>query len=119
MESNTLKGKKGEDIACDFLQDKNYEILERNYRNGRDEIDIIAFAQGTVAFVEVKYRENDKYGLPEESISSEKMERLAACAKAYMMDANKNFPNKRFDVISILKLKDSYDITHFEDAFWP
>lgn len=119
METNIEKGKAGEQKAEDYLKKKGYDILARNYRAGRDEIDIIAFAQGTIVFVEVKYRTSDKYGMPEDSIDSEKMQRIAACAKSYMMDKNQNFPNKRFDVISIIEKDGSVDIEHIEDAFWP
>jgi len=70
MNRNKLIGQKGENLATDYLLKNNFEILDRNYREGRIEIDIIAKKNKCLYFIEVKTRTNLNYGYPEESVKS-------------------------------------------------
>ena len=71
-------GKMGEDMAVELLVAAGYDIIERNYRYGKGEIDIIALDRetGYTAFIEVKTRTTDTYGHPEEGVTPKKLERL-------------------------------------------
>ena len=70
-------GLKGEILATDFLIKKGYAILARNWRHGREEIDLIAWQNNVIVFVEVKARNSNHFGFPEEAVSSSKQERMA------------------------------------------
>lgn len=111
--TNTEIGRRGEQQALNFLKDKNYEILETNYRFGRNEIDIIASYKHTIVFIEVKFRKNNLFGNPEEFVSVAQAERVHLAAEQYTFE--KNWSNNiRFDIIAITS---TLEILHFEDAF--
>lgn len=109
----------GEKIAQDFLiTNKNYSILETNWRFSRAEIDIIAKDSDTLVFVEVKTRSTDFFGKPEEFINSYKVSLIQDAANEYMKKINYQWAI-RFDIISILMNKDgTHQLEHFEDAWW-
>lgn len=111
-------GKEGEEIATAHLIKEGYKILARNYRSGRAEIDIIASIEDWIVIVEVKTRETDKYGNPEESIGTGKINMLAQGAEDFMLDRDLH-NNVRYDVISIIKNQYKTDVHHMVDAFWP
>ena len=113
-------GRKGEQIALDFLQEKSYQLLERNWRFSHAEIDLILKDGEVLVFVEVKTRSYDFYGKPEESITPKK-ERLIADAAAVYMEHIGHEWEIRFDIVSILlnEQKNKLVIEHFEDAFFP
>jgi putative endonuclease len=113
MSKNLISGKRGEEIAGDYLAGKGYEILERNYRYKRSEIDIISQSGKTLVFVEVKFRTGDFYGNPELAVGSKKKEQVLIAADNYIFENNWN-GQVRFDVISILQ---NNSIEHFEDVF--
>ena len=113
-------GDKGEDLAAEFLTEKGYEIIERNYRYGHGEIDIIAMdnEQTQLVFVEVKSRHNLDYGYPEEQISKGKQKQIRKIAEAYLYEKEIEGVDCRVDVVAILfqGKKDPY-INHIENAF--
>lgn len=111
-------GKEGEEIATAHLIKEGYKILARNYRSGRAEIDIVASIEDWIVIVEVKTRETDKYGNPEESIGTGKINMLAQGAEDFMLDRDLH-NNVRYDIISIIKNKYKTDVHHMVDAFWP
>jgi len=114
--TNHIKiGSKGEKLACDFLEKKGYRILEKNWRSGRFEIDIIAEEKNTVIFVEVKTRTNDYYGFPEESVNETKQEHILQAAEDYVIRNNIN-NEIRFDIVSIIMSRNVQKIYHIEDA---
>ena len=78
-------GKKGEDIAVDYLQTKGYTVIERNFRKNYAELDVIALYQDTLVFIEVKSRTSDTFGLPIESISPHKIKSLIQTAQLYKL----------------------------------
>lgn len=118
MSKHNELGKEGEILAQIFLQNLGYIILKTNYRIGYKEIDIIAKDKNTIVFVEVKYRSNKQYGMPEDFVSYAKKEHIKAAAQRYM-DNIKDLTPSRFDVISILHLPGTEpSIFHFKDAFY-
>jgi putative endonuclease len=116
MAQHNSFGIQGEDIAVDYLRRKGYVILDRNWRSGHKEIDIIARHGDVVVFVEVKMRANDFYGRPEDAVTRQKMHRLVLAADAYIryyaIDAE-----VRFDVVSITGSVTKPYIRHYEGAF--
>lgn len=111
-------GKEGEELAAKYLIDKGYNVLVRNYRSGRSEIDILAQKDDWLIVVEVKTRETDTYGDPEESVGSGKMNMLMQGVESYMME-NDIDCQVQYDIISIILNQYKREITHLEDAFWP
>lgn len=111
-------GALGEQIAVDFLKNKNYDILERNWRFKKAEIDIIARHNETLIFIEVKTRSYDYFGRPEEFVTSHKEQLISEAANEYMIQINYDWAI-RFDIISIIyKNENNFEIEHFEDAWW-
>jgi putative endonuclease len=111
-------GAHGEDIAIDYLRRKGYTILDRNWRSGHKEIDIVARHDDTVVFVEVKARANTFYGNPEDAVTRRKMHLLVLAADAYLR-YNAIDMEVRFDVITITGTVDKPFIRHYERAFRP
>lgn len=114
---NQEKGKLGEHYAADFLQQKGFELIAQNYRQGRKEIDLIAKKENVLHFVEVKTRKNDDFGLPEAFVSEAQATRIAEAADHFLESiAWTGFI--QFDIISILLDKEEIkEIVHLEDVF--
>ena len=111
-------GKLGEDLATEYLIKKGYQILERNWRSGHKEIDIIALDETTLVVVEVKTRKSDDYGDPEIAVGKSKQQLLIWAADAYVRK-NQLDVDVRFDIVSIVFTDDEPEIEHIEDAFIP
>ena len=111
-------GKQGEDLAVQYLLDKGYEILERNWRNVHKEIDIIAKDGKELVIVEVKTRKSNNYGEPDLAVNKQKQRLLIYAANAYIFRNNLDI-NTRFDIISIVFNDGEPVIDHIEDAFLP
>ena len=109
-------GKRGEDEAFRLLKSEGYQILERNYRFKRSEIDLIAEKDGILVFIEVKVRSNNSFGFPESFVSDNQINHILAAAEEYQYQKNWN-GNIRFDIISIEGKNNDLKITHFKDAF--
>jgi putative endonuclease len=118
MAFHNILGNTGERLAVQFLINKQYQILETNYRYLKAEIDIIAMVHNQLVFIEVKTRSETKYGLPQEAVSKKKQNLLIEAAHYYITH-HKILAEARFDVIAIIKNKDAASITHIEDAFYP
>lgn len=94
-------GTEGEVLAAEFLKAKGYLILERNYRFGRGEIDIVAKEGSDLVFIEVKSRRSARYGAPEESITLKKESQLKKVADGYLLERGIENQSCRFDVVTI------------------
>lgn len=112
-------GDEGEDLAALYLESKGFTILERNYFFERAEVDIVAYDETCIVFVEVKFRSSTRYGEPEDFVSEEKIEHIYKAAEAWLYERKMDGTPVRFDVVSIIR-KDNHapDIRHFENAFW-
>lgn len=113
------KGRDGEELAAAYLESKGYLISDRNYRFGRNaEVDIVAFDEIQVIFVEVKKRTSIRFGQPEESVTPQKIAKIKRAAEAWIYERRMDTALIRFDVITILqKGNEAPDIRHIEDAF--
>ena len=116
MRTNQDFGKAGEDLAVELLVKKGYRILDRNWRSGHKEIDIIAMDGNTLVAVEVKTRKTNKFGEPDIAVGAIKQRLLVWAADAYVRYHNLDV-DVRFDVISIVMTDTSQIIEHIEDAF--
>ena len=101
-------------LACKYLEDKGYKIIERNYRCYKGEIDIIAKDGDYIVFVEVKYRTKNSFGYSAEAVNVHKQQIIYKVAQNYLCRYYKNIePPCRFDVIAI----DDMNINHIFNAF--
>lgn len=107
----------GEDLACEFLIKKGYKILERNFRKGYGEIDIIALDKNVLVFIEVKTRSSRKFGTPFEQIAPYKVRALERTALFYKKLHPQLPDSLRIDAIAVEL--DSYNnknnIEHMEN----
>jgi putative endonuclease len=111
-------GRIGEDLACDALRKKGYEIIDRGYRLFRGELDIIARDGRTLVFVEVKTRADESFGRPEEAVTPAKQRQVRRIARGYLLEHPCGEAGCRFDVISVLyRGPDDVRLEHFIDAF--
>jgi len=111
-------GRWGEDIACEILVGLGYAIVERNWRVGHLEIDIVAQKGGRMVFVEVKTRAADSMVDPLDAIDRRKQAHMAAAANAYLK--GRDWPGDvQFDVFGIRGCPEEYTVEHIPDAFLP
>lgn len=117
MAQHHLLGRSGEELASSYLQAKGYEILARNYRFRRAEVDIIAQLGKLLVFIEVKTRNSDKHGYPEEFVSARKIELFLMAADEYIFRHHWQH-DIRFDILSVTATPaGQFTIHHVEDAF--
>lgn len=119
-EHNEL-GKWGEELAAKYLEQKGYVIRDRDWRQGKLDLDIVAVADDgeTVVFVEVKARKTNAFGQPEQAVDVKKIKRLARAADSYVKSLGLSAP-LRFDIVSIIgDQKEAQTIEHIVDAFNP
>jgi len=118
MSKHNEIGIKGEQIAADFLLNKGYIILHKNWRSGKKELDIIAFKDSLLVIVEIKTRSNLNFAFPEEAVNKKKQKFIKLAAETFLND-NPGYVNMRFDIISIFMYKGKVkEIMHFEEAFY-
>jgi putative endonuclease len=110
---NIKKGRKYEKFASEYLENKGYTILERNWNAGHKEIDIIAIKDKTIVFVEVKSSRNLNFGHPSERVDKKKRDNLINAAEQYIIDKNLKNCDFRFDLITFLDGK----LEHYPNAW--
>ncbi|GIV37167.1 MAG: UPF0102 protein [Cyclobacteriaceae bacterium] len=113
MASKQQAGKCGENLAASFLERQGYELVARNYRYRRAEVDLIMRKADWLVFVEVKARTGEAFGYPESFVDARKAALLTQAAEAYIYAHNWH-GHVRFDVVSV-DLRTG-TVQHFEDA---
>lgn len=116
-EHNEL-GKSGEDYAYEYLLKKGFEILEKNWRHSKDEVDMIAVHNNCLIIIEVKTRSNLYFGEPQIFVNKKKQAFMIRAANAYIMK-NDIHLETRFDIVSVILNGSRVSIKHIEDAFYP
>ena len=116
-ENSVTIGFFGQTEAEKFLQNKGMTVLETNYRRKTGEIDLIVQHGSYIVFVEVKYRNSKKYGLPREAVNAAKQKRIHNTALHYIVEKRLDERDFRFDVVELLHTKDGLIINHIENAF--
>jgi len=117
MATHNELGKKGEQLAVDFLLKNGYSIVERNYRFDKAEVDIIAQQKDTLAIIEVKTRSTSDFGNPQDFVKPKQIQRLVKAVNEYVIENDLDV-DIRFDIIAIVKQGKGYDIEHLENAFY-
>lgn len=112
MSKNIIRGREGEEMAAKYLEGKGYTVLERNFRSGRAEIDLVVRKENLLVFVEVKWRKRTAYGMPEDAVDDRKAELLLQAGENYIFKKDWK-GGVRFDIVSITP---NQGIDHFEDA---
>ncbi|MDB4590099.1 YraN family protein [Flavobacteriaceae bacterium] len=111
-------GKQGEKTAVAYLAKNGYDILEQNFYFDKAEIDIIAQKnKETIVVVEVKTRNSNFFGNPQDFVSPSKIKLLVKAANEYIISKNIDV-EVRFDIIAVIKNKKEDKIEHFENAFY-
>ncbi|MUP45310.1 YraN family protein [Gramella sp. BOM4] len=116
MADHNKLGKKGEKLAVEYLMLKEFEILERNYRFQKAEIDIIAQRGNVLIAAEVKTRSTPDFGNPQDFVKPKQIKRLVKAMNHYV-EENDLDVDVRFDIIAIIKNKAGTRIEHIQDAF--
>ena len=109
-------GKFGENEAVEYLKQKGYKILERNFSCKRGEIDIIALDKKEIVFIEIKARMSLKYGLPSEAVTKRKLEHIYKTAEYFLYVRNLESENTRIDVIEIYIKNNKVIINHLKQV---
>jgi putative endonuclease len=118
MAAHIEMGKKGEEIALQYLKGKGYTILDQNWRNNRYEIDIVAKEGSIVVIVEVKTRSANTMVDALLAIDTTKRRHLMRAANAYLF--SKQLKDEvRFDIITIGMGGKNPEILHVPNAFYP
>lgn len=117
MATHNELGELGEELAVEELKKNGYEIVERNWRHKKAEVDIIARKNNVLAIVEVKTRSSDYMGNPEDFVSPKKIKMLVEAVNEYVISKNLNV-EVRFDIIAIIKNENRLTLEHLEDAFF-
>ncbi|MFD2726543.1 YraN family protein [Hyunsoonleella rubra] len=117
MAQHNQLGKKGEQLAVDFLINNGYDIIEQNYRFEKAEVDIIAQKGDILAIVEVKTRSTTDFGDPQDFVKPNQIKNLVKAVDEYVT-VNDLDVEVRFDIIAIVKGDKGFNIEHLEDAFY-
>ena len=117
MEPRRRFGNWGEDAAAEFLEQKGYTIVDRNYTCSYGEIDIIAQNRDGIVFVEVKSRRSLKYGRPAMAVTKEKQAKIRKSAFSFLRTRKAYYRHIRFDVIEVVSLYGSTMVNHLEGCF--
>jgi len=112
MANHTEIGKLGEEIAKEYLQKHDYKILEQNYRTRYSEMDLVAYKDKWLIFVEVRTKIGEQFGSPEETLNKEKIQRLYRAAAAYAT-INRHKGSYRIDAVCIV-LKQNQTVERLE-----
>jgi len=117
MAEHNETGKTGEALACIFLEKKGYALLHTNWKDGRNEVDIIASTDSTIHFIEVKTKAGKGFALPEQRVNTAKLGRMKRAAEQYLY-ANPGWKFVQFDIVAIT-MQDGLPEEYFfiEDIF--
>lgn len=116
MAQHNELGKKGEELAIEYLEKKGYLIVEKNYRYKKAEVDIIARKEAVLVVIEVKTRSSNYFGNPQDFVNPKKIKLLVMTIDNYVIEKDLDVET-RFDIIAVLKNKENYTIQHIKDAF--
>ena len=116
--SNISIGKIGEELTEEYLINRGYRIIERNYKNKIGEIDIVAFCEDILVFIEVKTRTSLNFGYPYEAVNRKKKEKIVKTSLLYLSINFSNNIQCRYDIVEVyINREKAYKINHYENAF--
>jgi putative endonuclease len=117
MAQKQILGKYGEDLAAQYLTDRGYQIVDRNWRCSLGEIDLVAFQHDRFVFVEVKTRNGTSFGHPFEAITPTKVSRMRKLVAQWCSANQKAGVNVRLDAIAVLVTAGRVAIEHLKQVF--
>ncbi|MCW8922318.1 MAG: YraN family protein [Gammaproteobacteria bacterium] len=109
-------GQRAESACCDYLTQQGLKLVVKNYHGHRGEIDLVMQDGNTLVFVEVRYRKNSFYGNGQESITSQKQQRILNTAEEYLQNETK-LKNARIDVVAMSQKPQNKDNGDLEDNY--
>jgi putative endonuclease len=110
-------GRDGELVAERWLRGRGWRVLQRRFRSGHRDIDLVAERDGTVAFIEVKARSGRVFGDPVEAVNWKKQRELVRSAATWIDRHGRPGEHYRFDVIGVLVEGETVRVRHVENAF--
>jgi len=110
-------GELGERIAERWLRRTGWRVVQRRFRSGHRDIDLVVEREGTIVFVEVKSRKGDRFGHPVEAVNWRKQKELTKSAQVWIDRHGRAHESYRFDVVGVLMTGDRVRVRHVEDAF--
>jgi putative endonuclease len=118
MAAHNEFGKAGEQMAAEWLEQCGFQIVFRNWKSGRYEVDIIACRTGILHFIEVKSRHDDLFGKPEDWVNRKKGRHLLSAGEAFQ-GQYPEWQLIQFDIVSILLTADGKrELFFIEDVYW-
>lgn len=111
-------GRRGEEVAALYLSRLDYRLLDRNWRAGHLEIDLVADHFGEIVFVEVKTRSSEGLFPALDAVDERKKRNLIHAARAYLLRHGIDAP-VRFDIITVVGPQPPFDVTHYINAYDP
>lgn len=118
MAQHNELGEKGEFLAANHLEQIGHEIISKNYRTGKLEIDIISQTKNHIVFTEVKTRSYSDILNPEQAVTRRKQRQIIKAADFWFKENSCDL-EARFDIISILITSKGHTISHIESAYYP
>lgn len=109
--------REGEDAAAQYYESTGYQVIDRNYRAGRGELDLVARRGELVVFSEVKTRRDYAFGAPYEAVGHDKQRRLRQLAARWLADRKPGAVEIRFDVVSVIVRDGRVELECIQDAF--
>ncbi len=112
-------GMRAEQLAADYLEQRGYKILARNWRRPEGELNLVLGAEGLCVFVEVRSRTGTERGHPLETVDAHKRARVLRAARMYIDEERPQAAVFRFDVVGVTFALDESppELVHVEDAF--
>lgn len=110
-------GRQGEDLAAEYLKNRGYKVIARNFRTRFGEIDLICRHRRVLVFVEVKTRSSTYFGPPGAAVDRRKQQKLSRTALAFLQEKRWADQSARFDVLEVTFDRGRPLINHLEDAF--
>ncbi len=112
--SNQELGALGEDFAANWLTNNGYQVIDRNWRGTRVELDIVAKKSNTLIFFEVKTRRNVSRGYPAEAVTVAKLENIKSATLQWLAEHQTKNYGLRIDILSLLYFENNFEITHIQ-----
>jgi len=110
-------GNRGEKIAANYLSQRGYKVLTRNYYTRYGELDIVCRKGSNLVVVEVKTRTSREFGYPEEAVTPRKIGHLKKAVLIYLENSGCFFEEIRFDIVTVFIDGDIVKVNHIENAF--
>ncbi|HTF48269.1 MAG TPA: YraN family protein [Pseudonocardia sp.] len=118
MAAKDALGRRGEDLAVEYLQRRGFVVLSRNWRCRDGELDVVAVDQTRLVVCEVKTRSGTAFGEPAEAVTRSKAARIRRVTQAWLSEHQVRWCEIRFDVVAVLAPPGGpVTMQHYESAF--